>query len=278
MDKGQFLGQQVDYPRQYDASILVPLPRVNEQDEVFQTKAAGVMQGQDLWVAYELSWLNTKGMPQVACAQIEVPSESSNMFESKSFKLYLNSFNWTQFDSAQAVCRQIEQDLSSCVKQPVRVKVIMPEEQEALMRAQPEGECLDQQDLAFDDSGYHYNPELLKAEPGETEDGGDVVYSHLLRSNCPVTNQPDWATIVIRYQGQKISKASLLRYIVSYRDHQGFHEQVVEQMFEDLWTRFALTSLTLSGQYTRRGGIDINPIRSSKPQKASPSLRLMFRQ
>jgi 7-cyano-7-deazaguanine reductase len=215
--------------------------------------------GQDIWNAFELSWLNLKGKPQAAVAVFRIPANSPNIIESKSFKLYLNSFNQTRLESVSQLQQRLEQDLSNAAGDTVLVELYSLDEAQALQVEQLQGRCID--DLDIEVEHYHPEPELLKTQ-------GDMVveeqlFSHLLRSNCPVTGQPDWATVQVSYKGKKIDKAGLLAYIISFRLHNDFHEQCVERMFVDITQRCQPEELTVVARYTRRGGLDINPWRSS---------------
>ncbi len=265
---GIALGQSVSYPCGYDASLLFPIPRMQARFDIGITEGALPFAGLDRWNAYEMSWLNHKGLPQVALLRITVPCVSPNIIESKSFKLYLNSFNQTQFACEQDVVALLVSDLSLVAQARVDVELIAPSAF-ALERIEEfAGIDLDQQDIA----ASHYSPapallklrntsdtELSAADPVITES----LYSRLLKSNCPVTQQPDWACVQIDYSGRAIDHAGLLQYIVSFRMHSGFHENCVERMYMDIMRQCQPQSLSIYARYTRRGGLDINPWRAT---------------
>lgn len=251
------LGQSTGYVCEYDPSQLYPIPRANKWQQSYeQCPYAGV----DIWNAYEVSWLNAKGLPRVAMAEFRIPAVSPNIIESKSFKLYLNSFNLTRFNDEAEVARRMEKDLSASAGAPVEVKIISVEQGDTL--AAFEAECIDDQDIEI--RHYQPAPELLHADAKDRVE--EALVSHLLKSNCPVTGQPDWASIEIRYQGPKIDRAGLLAYLVSYREHGDFHEQCVEQIFTDILERCEPESLSVYARYVRRGGLDINPYRQTLGQ------------
>ena len=254
------LGKTVDYADHYDASRLFPIPRAAKRSEL-GIEAPLPFAGVDIWNAWELSWLDPRGKPNVAIAEIRVPADSPCIIESKSFKLYLNGFNQERIDGRDAVQARIEADLSQAAGAPVRVKLKTLDEAAAEPMAEPAGFCIDEIETDIDIYGPP-RPELLSA-------GDDVVdellVSRLLKSNCPVTGQPDWATVQISYRGPRIDREGLLRYLVSFRRHDDFHEQCVERIFIDLSRRCAPERLTVQARYTRRGGLDINPWRSTLP-------------
>ena len=262
------LGKTSAYADQYDPSLLFPLARETQRSEI-GIRGSLPFLGADLWTAFELSWLNAKGKPQVAIAHITVPCESSHMVESKSFKLYLNSFNSTRMDSADAVRERLREDLSRAiwgggtVKSSVGVRLLLPE----LFECEPvkalEGLLIDRLDVDCDT--YQPAPALLTAAFGE-KPVDEVLVSDLLKSNCLVTGQPDWGSVQIRYSGPQIDQAGLLKYIVSFRNHNEFHEQCVERIYMDIMARCKPSRLMVYARYTRRGGLDINPWRSSHPQ------------
>ena len=262
------LGQSTAYSDLYDASLLFPIPRLQSRQGLGLTDALPFL-GADLWTAYELSWLNQKGKPQVALAEIVVPCESTHLIESKSLKLYLGSFSNTRFEDANAVQKAIVTDLSSATWQggvigaSVGVKLLKPDEFDRQGVQELEGLNLDRLDL--DCSMYTPCPDYLQSTHDEAP-VQEVLSSRLLRSNCPVTGQPDWGSVQVNYFGPPIDHAGLLRYIVSFRQHTGFHEHCVERMFMDIWSRCRPHSLSVYARYTRRGGLDINPFRSSSPQ------------
>jgi 7-cyano-7-deazaguanine reductase len=261
------LGKATPYIDQYDASLLFPIPRAGKREEI-GVRGAPPFFGADLWTAFELSWLNPRGKPQVALAHITVPCESLNIVESKSFKLYLNSFNNTAFPDAAAVQARLRTDLSEAVwrggpvQSSVGVKLLLPELFERERVQALEGLSLDRLDVAC--SHYTPAPGLLSAAVGESP-VTEVLTSELLKSNCLVTGQPDWGSVQISYTGAQIDQAGLLQYIVSFRNHNEFHEQCVERIFMDVWTRCKPMKLAVYARYTRRGGLDINPFRTSHP-------------
>ena len=270
------LGKSAAYIDQYDPSLLFPIPRAPQRAQLGIGGQPGFF-GADLWTAYELSWLNARGKPQVAIARILVPCESTHIVESKSFKLYLNSFNGTRFADAQEVRRRLQADVSAAIWQggPVQsgagVKLIAPEDFDREPVHELDGLNLDRLDI---DCEPHAQPapELLNAAFDE-QPVEETLTSRLLKSNCPVTGQPDWGSVQIRYAGPQIEQAGLLRYIVSFRQHNDFHEHCVERMFTDLWQRCRPAKLSVYARYTRRGGLDINPWRTSHPAAAPASVR-----
>ncbi|WP_367067900.1 NADPH-dependent 7-cyano-7-deazaguanine reductase QueF [Oryzisolibacter sp. LB2S] len=261
------LGRASAYKDQYDASLLFPLPRQPKRAEIGITGSAPFF-GADLWTAYELSWLNPRGKPQVAIAHITVPCETPNIVESKSFKLYLNSFNGTRFASADEVRARIRQDVSEAVWRgaehggTVGVRLVTPDLFEQERVHEQEGLLLDRLDIEC--TRYQPAPELLTANHDEAP-VSETLVSHLLKSNCLVTGQPDWGSVQIEYSGAQIDQEGLLQYIVSFRGHNEFHEQCVERIFMDIWQRCRPIKLAVYARYTRRGGLDINPLRTSHP-------------
>lgn len=269
------LGQPTAYPDQYNAALLYPIARAAQRAELGLTGKLPFL-GADLWTAFELSWLNARGKPEVALAHITVPCESPNLIESKSFKLYLNSFNHTRFADAAEVQARLRADLTEAawrgavVQSSVGVKLVAA----ALFDREPiyelDGLSLDRMDL--DCARYTPAPELLTSATDEAP-VSEVLTSNLLRSNCPVTGQPDWGSVQISYFGPQIEQAGLLRYIVSFRQHNGFHEDCVERMFMDISWRCKPHKLSVYARYTRRGGLDINPFRTSFPQALPANVR-----
>jgi 7-cyano-7-deazaguanine reductase len=261
------LGKASAYADQYDASLLFPIARGDKRAEL-GIAAAPPFFGADLWTAYELSWLNPRGKPQVALAHFTVPCETPNIVESKSLKLYLGSYSNSVFDSPQSVQARLRADLSQAawhgapVPATVGVRLLMPEMFDREPVHELDGLSLDRLDLDCD--RYTPAPELLTAEFGEAP-VTEVLTSNLLKSNCLVTGQPDWGAVQVSYTGPQIDQAGLLRYIVSFRNHNEFHEQCVERMFMDIWQRCQPIKLTVYARYTRRGGLDINPWRTSHP-------------
>jgi 7-cyano-7-deazaguanine reductase len=269
------LGKASAYIDQYDASLLFPIPRAPKRAEIGVLNAP-VFFGADLWTAFELSWLNPRGKPQIALAQFTIPCESLNIVESKSFKLYLNSFNNTRFAGPQEVQARLRADIQEAVWRggivgsSVGVKLIAPE----LFDREPiyalDGLNLDRLDVEC--SRYQPAPDLLGTIAGEGT-VTEVLVSDLLKSNCLVTGQPDWGSVQISYTGAPLVQEGLLQYLVSFRNHNEFHEQCVERIFMDLWTRCKPLKLSVYARYTRRGGLDINPFRTSHPQALPGNFR-----
>ncbi len=269
------LGKTVGYVDRYDAALLYPLPRAAQRAEI-GISGQPVFLGADVWTAYELSWLNLRGKPQVAMGRFIVPCESTHLVESKSLKLYLNSFNNTPFASMDDVKKTMQQDLSAAVwhggamQSAVGVQLLTPEQFGAEKIHELQGVNLDRLDL--DCTHYQPAPELLSAALHE-QPVTETLCSHLLKSNCLVTGQPDWGSVSISYSGAQIDQAGLLQYIVSFRNHNEFHEHCVERIYMDIMTRCKPTKLSVQARYTRRGGVDINPWRSSHPQAMPPQIR-----
>ena len=269
------LGKASAYTDQYDPTLLFPIPRAGKRAEIGIADVPPFF-GADLWTAFEVSWLNLRGKPQVALVHFTIPCESPNIVESKSFKLYLNSFNNTRFGDASEVQARLRADISEAVWRgaphpaTVGVKLIAPElfDQEPVHEL--DGLSLDRLDVEC--TRYQPAPDLLKAQFDEAP-VTEVLTSNLLKSNCLVTGQPDWGSVQIRYTGPQIDQEGLLQYIVSFRNHNEFHEQCVERIFMDLWTRCQPVKLEVYARYTRRGGLDINPWRTSHPQQLPPNTR-----
>ncbi|MFM5718879.1 NADPH-dependent 7-cyano-7-deazaguanine reductase QueF [Aeromonas caviae] len=255
--QGLSLGQQSAYISQYTPSLLQPVPRSLNRDDL-GLRGELPFQGCDVWTLYELSWLNAKGKPVVAIGEVFVPATSPNLIESKSFKLYLNSFNQTRCDSLEAVQALLVQDLSGCAGAPVSV-TLFTLDQAPHQIAQLPGECIDSLDIEVD--GYEFDETLLQGAAGR-EIVEETLHSHLLKSNCLVTSQPDWGSVVIHYRGPRLDREKLLRYLISFRQHNEFHEQCIERIFTDLKHFCTPEQLTVHARYTRRGGLDINPFRS----------------
>lgn len=269
------LGRASAYADQYDASLLFPLPRAPKRAEIGIAGDPPFF-GADLWTAYELSWLNSRGKPQVAIAHITVPCETPNIVESKSLKLYLNSFNSTRFASLDEVRARIRQDLSEAAWRgastagTVGVRLVTPDLFAQERVHEQDGLLLDRLDIEC--TRYQPAPELLKANHDEAP-VTETLVSHLLKSNCLVTGQPDWGSVQIAYSGAQIDQEGLLQYIVSFRGHNEFHEQCVERIFMDIWQRCRPIKLAVYARYTRRGGLDINPLRTSHPQPMPANVR-----
>ena len=264
------LGKTSAYPERYQPALLHPISRAESRRVLgidLGIEGQLPFAGNDLWTAYELSWLNHTGVPQVAIGEFSVACTSSDIIESKSLKLYLNSLNQTGFESIDAVALTIKRDLSACCQSDVAVALFTIDDYAARGLGAFIGACVDQVEPYKLESLAEPSPELLQLEDGDCyEDEGEVsecLYSHLLKTNCPVTGQPDWASIVIAYRGPRISRPGLLAYIVSFRQHQDFHEHCVERIFVDIQQRLSPAELTVYARYTRRGGLDINPYRST---------------
>ena len=254
------LGKQVDYEFEYNPDLLQGVPRSLSRDTLNLAGSGLPFDGIDTWTGYELSWLNLKGKPNVAILECHVPITSENLIESKSFKLYLNSFNQTKFASAEDVRQVLQADLSACAGEPVEVKLILPEQFSSLQFQEFNGTLLDSLDVEIDQ--YSPNTQYLtvaKSEAGVQE----TLVSHLLKSNCLITSQPDWASIQVRYEGKAIEHEGLLKYLISFRQHNEFHEQCVERIYNDIMKHCQPDKLTVCARYTRRGGLDINPFRSN---------------
>ncbi len=258
--EGTVLGKAVGYDAPYDAALLYPIPRERGRTAAGITLPAAFGHGQDIWNIYELSWLNAWGRPQVAMAEVRVPWNSPFLIESKSLKLYCNSFNMTRFRNAGKVGETMTRDLSRAAGARVTVVLTGPDRFSGTVMEEPRGICLDDQDLG----GFVYEVDSGLLVSG-AERVRETLFTRLFRSRCPVTGQPDWATVRISYGGTKIVHESLLRYLVSYREHQGFHEACVEKIYADIFRRCAPQDLEVSARFTRRGGIDINPVRSTRP-------------
>jgi len=254
------LGKQVVYEFEYNPGLLQGVPRSLSRDTLDLANSSLPFDGIDTWTGYELSWLNLKGKPNVAILECHVPITSENLIESKSFKLYLNSFNQTKFASAEDVRQVLQADLSACAGEPVEVKLILPEQFSSLQFQEFNGTLLDSLDVEIDQ--YSPNTQYLtvaKSEAGVQE----TLVSHLLKSNCLITSQPDWASIQVRYEGKAIEHEGLLKYLISFRQHNEFHEQCVERIYNDIMKHCQPDKLTVCARYTRRGGLDINPFRSN---------------
>jgi 7-cyano-7-deazaguanine reductase len=254
------LGKQVDYEFEYHPGLLQGVPRSLSRDTLNLAGSGLPFDGIDTWTGYELSWLNLKGKPNVAILECHVPDTSKNLIESNSFKLYLNSFNQTKFASAEDVRQVLQADVSACAGEPVEVKLILPEQFSSLQFQEFNGTLLDSLDVEIDQ--YSPNTQYLTVAKNETGIQETLV-SHLLKSNCLITSQPDWASIQIRYEGKAIEHEGLLKYLISFRQHNEFHEQCVERIYNDIMQHCQPDKLTVCARYTRRGGLDINPFRSN---------------
>lgn len=254
------LGQNTEYKSQYDASLLQPVPRRLNREGLGIVEQQPFNQGADVWTCYELSWLNPHGLPQVAIADVEIDFKSENLIESKSFKLYLNSFNQTKFASIEEVEQTITRDLSQCASGQVSVKIHKLADYTNQPIVNFSGECIDEQEIQIE--SYTFSNQYLE-NIAEDEIVEETLVSHLLKSNCLITSQPDWGSVQIHYVGKRLNREKLLRYLVSFREHNEFHEQCVERIFTDLMQFSKPEKLTVYARYTRRGGLDINPFRSN---------------
>ncbi|MDH3748622.1 MAG: NADPH-dependent 7-cyano-7-deazaguanine reductase QueF [Gammaproteobacteria bacterium] len=262
------LGKQTAYPQHYAPTLLHPIARA-ESRAALGLGSDLPFHGVDIWNAWELSWLDKNGKPEAASAEIRVAADSANIVESKSLKLYLNSFSMSRFESADEVASLVENDLQKCVAGDISLRLERPQATDARTTQILSGTCIDNMQLTCD--SYEVDAELLSSDADQIVDA--TLHSHLLRSLCPVTAQPDSGSVLIEYSGAKIEPASLLRYIVSFRNHSDFHEACVERIFQDIKHQCGAERLTVYARYQRRGGIDINPFRSTEKTHAQ-NLRL----
>lgn len=266
------LGKTSEYKSSYDASLLQGVPRSLNR-EALQLSADNLpFFGYDLWNLYELSWLNSKGKPVVATGVVKVPFDSDNLIESKSFKLYLNSFNQTKFDSLADVQKVLMTDLSQCANKTVTVEINSDLDKFADKLGTFQGICLDALDIEIDN--YQFTTSYLQGISSE-ESVTETLYSHLLKSNCLITSQPDWGSVEISYTGKKLNREKLLRYLISFRQHNEFHEQCVERIYCDIMKFAQIETLVVYARYTRRGGLDINPLRMTEKNAVSNNIRLL---
>ena len=255
------LGKSSDYVATYSPHLLFPIPRAPKWAELGLTAETLPYQGVDLWNCYELSWLLPSGKPVVAIGEFEIPADSPSIIESKSFKLYLNSLNQSVFESREALAEVMSSDLSAAAGKPVKVRLRTLDEVAAEGVATLPGRCVDDLDVTIEHYD-HPQPGLLACDAGHMVE--ESLHSHLLKSNCPVTGQPDWGSVVVEYRGAALQAESLLAYLVSFRQHADFHEQCVERIFLDLQRLLQPEKLTVYARYLRRGGLDINPYRSTE--------------
>lgn len=267
------LGKKTAYHDQYDATLLQAVPRRLNRDPLAIYANALPFHGADIWTMYELSWLNQRGVPQVAIGSISVDANSENLIESKSFKLYLNSFNQTHFETWENVRSVLQNDLSRCANGRVSVTLYKLDDFSHQPILPLLGECIDEQEISIDN--YEFNRDYL-ANCTQQQMVDETLVSHLLKSNCLITNQPDWGSVQIHYCGPKINRDALLRYLVSFRHHNEFHEQCVERIFTDIMQLCKPEKLSVYARYTRRGGLDINPWRSN--EEFTPELGRLSRQ
>ena len=264
------LGKPACYQAEYDPSLLFPIPRQDKRNEI---GICGTLPffGADIWNAYEVSWLNLRGKPQVAIATFIIPAESPNIVESKSFKLYLNSYNQTRLDGTDTLLARLKADVSAAVGASIQVRLTLPDAFGNMAFAELEGLSLDRLDIEVD--SYAPNPTLLRASK-DAEPVEEKLVSNLLKSNCLVTGQPDWGSVQIHYVGAPIDQAGLLQYLIGFRSHNEFHEQCVERIFMDVLRQCKPLKLAVYARYTRRGGLDINPWRSNiSGSQLPPNLR-----
>lgn len=262
------LGRKTGFVNTYTPGLLFSVARQVKRDEI-QIPLPLPFHGCDIWNAYELSWLNPGGKPEIAIAEFRVSCDSERLVESKSFKLYLNSFCQSKFPSRDEVEATLAKDLAGATGGEVGVSLVLSDQFPRLRLSEFSGICLDH--LEVRTGRYAVQPDFLRA-------GGEVVeealYSHLLKSNCPVTGQPDWGSVLVHYVGRQINREGLLKYVISFREHQEFHEYCVERMFVDILRRCQPERLTVYARYTRRGGLDINPFRSNW-EEAPENVRLV---
>ena len=257
---GSPLGKTVEYAGARDAALLYSIARAGDRAKLGITGAELPFLGVDIWNAYEFSWLDARGKPRVALAEFRVPAESPNIVESKSFKLYLNSYMQTRVPDTDTLREWLSEDLSKAAGDSVSVQLGTPTSKESLQLQQLEGELIDDLPISVE----HYGPpkpELLYGNPDAVVE--EKLVTHLFKSNCPVTGQPDWASLQLHYHGPRLDRAGLLRYLVSFREHADFHEHCVERIFKDVMERCTPERLSVYARYTRRGGLDINPFRTT---------------
>jgi 7-cyano-7-deazaguanine reductase len=268
------LGRSSEYDSHYNPDRLFIIPRDVKRQEIGIDPTELPFYGFDCWNHYEVSWLNEQGKPIVALAEIIYDCATPYLIESKSLKLYFNSFNNTRFKNSEEVKLAVERDLAKRLEGEVQVRILSLKEKEyALIQAIPQGECLDDLDVTC--TVYLVEPEYLSVEDKQVE---EVLYSDLLKSNCLVTNQPDWGSVHIAYTGKQINREGLLKYLVSFRNHNEFHEQCIERIFVDIMQHCKPEKLTVYGRYTRRGGLDINPYRSTERVQSQGLNQRLIRQ
>ncbi len=261
------LGKASTYQATYDPTLLFPMPRADKRTELGIHGTLPFF-GMDVWNAYEVSWLNMRGKPQVAIVTLQVPADTPNIVESKSMKLYFNSLNQSKVAGPEALLDLLRADLSNAFGATVQVKLTLADQFGTLQMGELDGLLLDRLDIEVD--RYEPSPALLTINSDEAP-AEETLVSHLLKSNCLVTGQPDWASVQIHYVGQPIDQEGLLKYLIGFRTHQEFHEQCVERIFMDILRRCQPTKLLVTARYTRRGGIDINPWRSNFSLSKMPS-------
>jgi 7-cyano-7-deazaguanine reductase len=265
------LGKTIAASSVYAPEILFSIPREKARESLNLSANALPFNGVDVWTAYELSWLGANGKPEVAIAEIEIPCDSPNIVESKSLKLYLNSLNQSKLENADAVTSLIAADMSSVIGVDVEVRLYTLDEYSQRAIDECPGDNIDDLDIT---ASNHGSPDAGLLSFASQSVVSEQLHSNLFRSNCPVTGQPDWATLYIAYKGQQLDRGALLQYIISYHNHQGFHEQCVEQIYLDLLELVRPQELTVYARFVRRGGLDINPYRTSTSEQV-PSIRLV---
>lgn len=268
------LGKTSSYASAYDPALLFPMPRGDKRHELGINGTLPFF-GMDIWNAYEVSWLNLRGKPQVAIVTLQVPADTPNIIESKSLKLYLNALNQSRLAGPDALLELLRADLSAGFGAPIQIRLSGHDDFGKLKFGQLDGLLLDRLDIEVDQ--YEPDPSLLKAPKGEVPVEEKLV-SHLLKSNCLVTGQPDWASVQLHYVGAPIDQEGLLRYLIGFRFHNEFHEQCVERIFMDVWRQCQPQKLMVLARYTRRGGIDINPWRSNFSLAQMPANERLARQ
>ena len=258
-------------PADYSPGLLQSIPRAEGRSRLSITGTLPFA-GEDIWNAYELSWLDTGGKPVVATGEFRIPANSPNIIESKSLKLYLNSLNGARYESLEAVRSTIAADLGGICGAEAQVRLHASASGGVLAQGEPIGRCIDTEEL--EKPAYDLDPELLTDSVDSQSPVAETLHSNLFKTNCPVTGQPDWATVMIRYRGPRIRRGALLAYLISYRNHAEFHEQCVERMFVDIERYCRSTALSVYARYLRRGGLDINPFRSNF-ETPPPNVRLL---
>lgn len=267
--RGTLLGKDTTYESEYDPSLLTPIPRSLGRDAIGHHD----FRGTDIWRLYEITWLDENGAPRYAAGELLIPATTRSIVESKSLKLYIGSFTQTRVGDLAALCRRIESDLSALLGGPVKTRFAELADWECPVSKTP-GVLLDRDVSVEGPFVFEPDPELL-ALAGDDAEVEETLSTNQLRSLCPVTGQPDHATVVVSYRGKRWSRETLYRYLLSYRLHRGFHEQCCEQIFHDLSTRLEPQSLTVYCLFTRRGGIDISPFRSTERDEPVEILRAM---
>ena len=266
-EQAMLLGKSTDYVFDYAPELLFPIAR--EQGRAALPVDASLMRGVDRWTAYELSWLNDQGIPQTAIAEFDFACQATHIVESKSFKLYLNSLNMTRFSSEDDLLKTLEVDLGRACGGALNIQLFHPDNYPVVTPS--DYVCIDACIDGSDRDVVIYEPQasLIESKPSK---GQHRYVSHVFRSLCPVTGQPDWASIYITIEGCELSSQALLAYLVSFRQHQGFHEQCIEQIYADIYVACEPNALSVYGRFLRRGGLDINPYRSNRSEPV-PNIR-----